>query len=556
MENRVEERIQSWLQGPYDEKTKEEISRLLNTDRAALEDAFFCDLSFGTGGIRALTGVGTNRLNNYTISMITQGLANYLKSQKEGEISVFIGYDVRTHSRAFAEVAAKVLVGNGIKALVSKEVCPTPLVSFACRHFHCQAGIMITASHNPPEYNGYKVYWEGGAQVVSPHDKGIVEEVRKIKSPEETLLQEGFTEVGQELDIAYLKEIKKLQMLPEFSGSSLKIFYTNLHGTGLRIMQQALNSWGYKNFHFVEEQKPYDGNFSSISSPNPEDPRSLEKGLELLKQENGDLLLATDPDADRIGVATGQHLFSGNDIACICLEHICKTLKGKGEFPENAAFVKSIVTTELFRSIGESYGGKCIDVPTGFKYIANLIETWEKSFDSYQFLFGAEESYGYLFGTIVRDKDAILSGCLIAEVAARAKSEGKTLFNLLERIYQKHGVYRAGVKTLSFPNSLEGVEKRKHFMQHLREHPPKCFGGLNVLSQEDFLEGKEGFPPSDMILFSLEEDIRLIARPSGTEPKIKLYAEIKEELKESLPAQISSLDAKVSSLLVTLADHR
>jgi phosphoglucomutase/phosphomannomutase len=433
------QRAKSWLKDTFDEETRREVQRMIDSDPQALSDAFFKELSFGTGGLRGLMGVGTNRLNIYTIRATTLGLAHAILQQPhppEGH-SVFIGYDVRNHSKQFAEVAARVLAGKGIRVLITQEICPTPLVSYGCRHYRCSAAIMITASHNPPAYNGYKVYWNDGGQVVFPHDQEIIQEVRKIAiddpipmSPLESPL---IVWVTRALDQAYLNELKNLQLYPP---QPLKILYTPLHGTGIRTIPQALQSWGYSDLHFVEEQKNPDGYFTHAPSPNPEEKKALELGIQQLYQQKEDLLIATDPDADRMGIVIldqGKAIpLTGNQIACICLYHICTALTFRGEFPSNAAFIKTIVTTELFRKIAEHFGGTCIDVLTGFKYIAEQMTLWQNSFDAYQYLFGAEESYGYLVGTFVRDKDAISASCLIAEAAALAKKQNLTLLKSMK----------------------------------------------------------------------------------------------------------------------------
>lgn len=549
MPTSVEKRIQSWLEGPYDPEMKAEIRRLQEVDPKSLSDAFFKDLSFGTGGMRGIMGVGTNRMNIYTIRMATQGLANYIKKESPGNNSVFIGYDVRHHSREFAEETAKVFAGNGMRVLLSEDICPTPLVSFACRHFGCTAAVMITASHNPPIYNGYKVYWSDGCQVAPPHDEEIMAEVKKITSPTEVLLGTKYEEVGSEIDEAYLAELKKLQMLPELAHVPLKIIYTNLHGTGIRLIPSALKEWGYRNLTFVEKQLPLDGNFTFAPTPNPEEEKALRLGIEQLREEKGDLLIATDPDADRIGVATQNMRFTGNQIACMCLHHICKTLTEKGEFPENAAFIKTIVTTELFKTIAESFGGKCIDVLTGFKYIGGLIGVWEKAFDGYQYLFGGEESYGYLFGTFVRDKDAISSACLIAEMAAAAKKEGHTLPDLLHQIYRDFGIHRESLTNLAFTDSKAGMDEMNLLMKKLRETPPTQIGGQPVALLEDYLHGLEGLPPSDVLRFWLADASKLVIRPSGTEPKVKIYAEVVKKGGEDLVKDIAACDARLKKLV-------
>ncbi len=548
----VQERIQTWLDGPYDAKTKEELRRLLKEDPQSLEEAFFKDLSFGTGGMRALMGLGTNRLNIYTIRMATQGLAHWIKKKGGEKPSVFIGYDVRNHSREFAENAALVLSGNGILPLLSKEVCPAPLVSFACRHFKCAAAIMITASHNPPQYNGYKVYGADGCQVTFPADRQIMEEVAKIKSPEQVILGNRFEEVGSEIDTFYFAALKNLQMVPEGASEHLKIIYTNLHGTGSRLMQNALKSWGFTHFHYVEKQRPLDGNFTCAPSPNPEEPKALELGTEQLMREKGDLLIATDPDADRIGLVCPTLRFTGNQIACLCLNHICKTLFAKNQLPPKPACIKSIVTTELFRKIGEFYGVKCFDVLTGFKYIGEKIGEWEKNPSDYHYLFGAEESYGYLFGTFVRDKDAISSACLIVEMASVAKKEGKTLPQVLDEIYKTHGVFRERIANLTFADTQEGMDQMRGLMQRLRKTPPQEIGGQRVKRMDDFAKGFEGLPPSDVLRFWCVDGNQWVIRPSGTEPKVKIYLEGVGQKGQSPEEVDARLQRQMASFTFTL----
>jgi phosphoglucomutase/phosphomannomutase len=526
--NEVETRIQNWLDGPFPEEVKREIRELQRKNPQALHDAFFKDLSFGTGGMRGLMGIGTNRMNRYTIAAATQGLANYL-SQKG---RVFIGYDVRNHSREFAEEAAAVLAGNGIEVLLSKEICPTPLVSFACRYFHCNAAIMITASHNPPAYNGYKVYWSDGCQVVSPHDTGIVEEARRIHSPLDIRWKKEWREIGSELDEAYLQELKKLQLRP---ASSMRLLYSNLHGTGIRIMEKALRSWGYYDLDFVDRQKPLDGNFSHAPSPNPEEEKALALGTEQMLRENRDLFFATDPDADRMGAVVNHRgkavRLTGNQIACLCLAHICKAQK----LPPQSACIKTIVTTELFSSIARKAGIDCIDVLTGFKYIGEQIGKWEKK--GPHFIFGAEESYGYLFGTFVRDKDAISASCLLVEAASELRQQGKTLIDQLHELYRIHGLHRESLTNLSFPETEAGTQEMQKMMKKWRENSPTQIGSERVLIVEDYLTqtkrelstGKStplDLPRSDVLRFWLSDGSKLVIRPSGTEPKVKIYAEV------------------------------
>lgn len=562
----VEKRIQNWLNGPFEPQIKEQIQKWQKENPQALLDAFFQDLSFGTGSMRGLMGVGTNRMNLYTIGRATQGLANYLKQQAEPETGhrVFIGYDVRHHSREFAEEAARVLSGNGIHVFLSKEICPTPLVSFACRHLQCSAAIMITASHNPPQYNGYKVYWSDGAQVVPPQDQGILEEVAKIQSPEQ--IQKGSlgTEVGEEIDLAYLTALKELQLAPEAAKIPLSILYTNLHGTGIRLIPKALKDWGYSAVTLVEKQSSLDANFSFAPSPNPEEAKALQMGSEQLLKEKRDLLLATDPDADRMGavVLDGQKAvpLTGNQIACLCLHHICSLLSTKEQFPANAACVKTIVTSELFRKITESFGATCIDVLTGFKYISEQIRHWENSFGAYQYLFGAEESYGYLFGTFVRDKDAISSACILAEAAALAKKQNLTLIDRLYQIYEKYGVHREALSQLAFSDSQAGMQQMQQLMQRLRQSPPLTIGDQKVISVEDYATGEKqclttgkissmALPSSDVLRFWLADESKLVIRPSGTEPKVKIYAECVDRQALSIPKRIESCEKRLQTLM-------
>jgi phosphoglucomutase/phosphomannomutase len=542
----VEKRVEEWLGGPFDAGTKAEIRRLQKEDPKELNAAFFKDLSFGTGGMRGIMGIGTNRMNVYTVQMATQGLANYINQQSARAGSVFIGYDVRHHSREFAEEAANVFAGNGIRALLSREITPAPLVSFACRHYGCSAAIMITASHNPPQYNGYKVYWRDGAQVVPPHDEGIMAEVAKIKSPDQVKRKDDYEEIDGAIDDIYLAELKKLQMLPDLGKVPLKIIYTNLHGTGIRLIPKALRSWGYTHLSYVEKQRPLDGQFPFAPSPNPEEEKALQLGTEQLAREKGDLLIATDPDADRMGVVAHGTRLTGNQIACLCLHHICTTLTAKGQFPANAAFIKTIVTTELFKIIAESFGGACIDVLTGFKYIAEQIGIWENSFGAYQYLFGAEESYGYLLGTFVRDKDAISAACLIAEVAALAKKQNITLIDRLHQIYRKYGLHRESLINLAFSDTPAGMDQMRALMHRLRAHPPAQIAGQPVTLLEDYLHGHNNLPPSDVLRFWLSDNSKLIIRPSGTEPKIKIYAEVQQKMENE--NSISTADARLQQL--------
>jgi phosphoglucomutase/phosphomannomutase len=555
MQENSAERVAKWLSGPFDEETKREIRRMQGSDPQALHDAFFRDLSFGTGGMRGLMGVGTNRMNRYTVQMATQGLARYLLASFSSAC-VFIGYDVRRHSRLFAEEAARTLAGNQISVLLSPSFCPTPLASFACRYYGCQAAIMITASHNPPQYNGYKVYWEGGAQVVPPHDAGIIAAVRAVSSPADVRLapldHPLIRQTGPELDAAYLETIDSCILYPRLKGrDKLEILYSNLHGTGIRLMEPALSRAGFSSFRYVESQKTPDGDFPNAPSPNPEEPHTLLPALRELR--SADLLIATDPDADRIGVVCrdqGAPFFlTGNQIASLLLYHI---LSAKQPLPPQGACIKTIVTTELFAAIARHFGVACFDVLTGFKYIAEKIAEWEKS-GAHTYLFGAEESYGALYGTAVRDKDAISTGCLIAEAAALARAEhGGTLADQLRRLYAQFGVFREKLATLSFPESAEGMRKMGACMERLRAHSPP----LPIARSEDYLASPtpHALPPSNVLRYFLDDGSKIVIRPSGTEPKIKCYFEVRQEPGGNLERAIGEADRRLDALAAVLAD--
>lgn len=569
----TEKNIETWLSGNYDEETKSVIQKLKKTDPQKLVDAFYTNLSFGTGGLRGIMGVGSNRMNQYTVRAATQGFANYINLQKDlpKNLSVFIGYDSRNFSSFFAEEVAKVFAANGIKAYLSKQARSTPLVSFGCRYKKCQAAVVITASHNPPEYNGFKAYWSDGAQVLPPHDKGIINEVRKIQNPDQVKIADKnhalIERIGEEIDHAYLSETFKLQNYPELNekhGHSLKIVYTNIHGTGITIVPAILEKWGFNNLTFVEEQKSLDGNFPTVKKPNPEEEPAMEMGIAKLLKEHGDILLGTDPDADRMGAIVlhkeKPFVLDGNTIACICLYHICEALSEKGTMPEKAAFIKTIVTTELFRFIAESYGKPCFDVLTGFKYIAELIRKWELSSENYQYIFGGEESYGYLFGTHARDKDAAISCALICEAALHAKLEGKTLVDILHEIYRKYGIYFEKLHCICFPESKSGKETLKVLMEKLRKTPPQKIGNSPVNIFEDYASStqinlktskqkKIDLPKSNVLRFFLEDGSKITIRPSGTEPKIKIYSSVSKKDFSNIEQGIEDCKHQIEQLL-------
>lgn len=550
MDEETQKNITLWLEGDYDDETKEAIRHLLKENPQEAVDAFYKTLTFGTGGMRGIMGVGTNRMNLYTIRTATQGLANYILQQEAGEKfhSVFIGYDSRHHSKEFAEEAAKVLAANNIHVFLYRDLRPTPLISFGCRFKKCTAGIMITASHNTPEYNGYKVYWSDGGQVLPPHDIGIVEEVRKILSLSQvhivdTLESPLINLIEEEVDDAYLESIVTLQFYPQENktrGQELNIIYTSLHGTGITLVPRALRMWGFSKFSFVDPQIIPDGDFPTAHYPNPEEKEALSLGISVLADRKADLLIATDPDCDRVGVVVHHQgkeiILTGNQVACIALQHICEALQQQNKINEKTAFVKTIVTTELFKRIAESFGTSCFDVLTGFKYIAEKIREWDLD-KSHEYIFGGEESYGYLLGTYSRDKDAVLSSTLICEMALKAKLQGKTCVDLLHELYEKHGIYLNKLLSINFEESKEGQEEMKQSMALLRKAKISSILEFPVVKIDDYLTSeshdlvngkteKLQLPRSDVLVYWLENTGKVMVRPSGTEPKVKIYCEV------------------------------
>lgn len=538
--------VNAWLEGSYDDATKAKIRDLQLTNPKELIDAFYTNLEFGTAGLRGIMGVGTNRMNRYTVCAATQGLANYLKTQPGGNFSVFIGYDSRHDSRLFAEEASKVLAANGIKVYLTKDIRPTPLVSFGCRYKKCSAAIMITASHNPPEYNGYKVYWNDGGQVLPPHDIGIILEAHKIQDYSQvkrldTLNSPLIEEVSTEVDDAYYAATSAEQLLPAQNkehGSKLKVVYTSLHGTGITLIREELKRWGFEELILVKEQVTPDGDFPNAPSANPEEKKALDLGIEYLIKYKADLLIANDPDADRVGVVVRHGdeitILNGNQMACILTEHVCHAKKRENKLPKNGAFIKTIVTTEMVQSIADHYSQKLVNVLPGFKYIAEKIREWESSPDGYQYQFGGEESYGYLLGTATRDKDAIICSALICEAALNQKLQNKTLVDALEDLYKKYGNYVESLVSVKYSETKEGKEKMAKAMENLRKAPPTHIGNSQVVIFEDYLTRKHTdlltgktseitLPKSNILLFRLENGTKIVIRPSGTEPKIKLY---------------------------------
>lgn len=561
--------VNTWLKGNYDQESKNEILELQKNSPEELNERFAQNLSFGTGGLRGLMGIGSNRMNIYTVRAASYGLCKYiLRAGIQSSLSVVIGYDSRINSRLYAEESAKVFAQNGVKAYLFKELTPTPLVSFACRYKQCAAAIVITASHNPSAYNGFKAYWSDGAQVLPPHDVGIIEEVSKIQDPasiEVASLQNSLIEEIN-LDTEYIKEMSPLQQYPQSNkedGKDLKIVYTNLHGSGVNIVPKLLKDWGFSSFQMIEKQKKPDGNFPTVSQPNPEDSAAMQLGIHEMLQSDADILLGTDPDADRMGAIVkhnqGDYILDGNQIACLLLDHIAHSLKEKGKLPKNAAFVTTIVSTELFAKIAKSYGASSFEVLTGFKYIAQLIRDWDKN-QEHEFFFGAEESYGYLTGTKARDKDAVTACALICEAALQAKKKGQTLVDKLYEIYEKHGIHCEKLMSVKFEESLAGHEKMRSIMQELRKNPPHSLNGQALEVIEDYLSGETknikektshriDLPKSNVLILRLADKSRIAIRPSGTEPKVKIYASLCQESSGNVEEGLQILRSKAQALL-------
>ena len=525
---------QSWLDGNFDEDTKAEVKKLMDTDQTALEDAFYRNLEFGTGGLRGIMGVGTNRMNKYTVGMATQGLANYIKANVEGDASVCISHDSRNNSRLFAEISAKVLSNNGIKVYLFEDLRPTPELSYSIRLKKATAGIMVTASHNPKEYNGYKVFWSDGGQITAPVDKDIVNEVGKITDPADV----RFTPVegtkpapieimGEEVDACYLHDITSLTLTPEAvkKHSDLKIVYTPLHGCGVKLMPKALGMIGFHNIIHVPEQDIPDGNFPTVASPNPEEPAAMAMALKKADETDADLVLATDPDADRLGIAVRDNngkmiQLTGNQTWSFLTYYILTRWKELGKLDSTKYCVKTIVTTELIAAICKDFGVKCYNVLTGFKYIAEVVKLNQ---GKGEFICGGEESYGFNLGEFVRDKCAQIAGIMVAECAAWAAEQGLTLYQLLQKVYEKYGLYEEKMVYI-VRKGKTGAEEIQKIMADYRACPPSTIAGSPLVKVIDYNEPeKTGLPKSNVLQFFNAAGDVVTVRPSGTEPKIKFY---------------------------------
>ncbi len=569
------EEFEKWLNDDYfDEATKQELLAIRN-DEKEIEDRFYRELEFGTGGLRGVIGAGSNRMNVYTVRKATQGLANYIIKAGTQDKGVAISFDCRRMSPEFADVAALCLAANGIRAYVFDELRPTPELSFALRELGCTAGINITASHNPPEYNGYKVYWEDGAQVTPPHDTGIIGEVFAIKEysdcktmDKDEAVENGlYISIGKEIDDKYMVELKKQSLHPEIIkevAGDIKIVYTPFCGTGNKPVRRILEELGYKNVYVVPEQVGPDPEFTTLAYPNPEDPAAFELALKLAKEKDADIVLATDPDADRLGVyakdtKTGEYVaFTGNMSGMLIAEYILRERTALGIMPENPTLVTTIVTTNMTFPMTKAYGVKLIEVLTGFKFIGEQIKIFEQNGNKdNNYVFGLEESYGCLVGTHARDKDAIVAVEMLCEVASWLKKQGKTLWDFMIEVYEKYGYFKETQFTLTMKGA-EGATQIAALMDKLRNNPPKAFGDLEVLKFRDYKKdvivdmktGEKtttGLPSSNVLYFDLPDDNWCCVRPSGTEPKIKFYMGVKGTSLEDAAAKSAALTEAVKA---------
>lgn len=570
MEAKTENKINEWLSGNYDSSVKDEINRLKKDEPSQLEDAFYRDLEFGTGGLRGVMGVGTNRMNKYTVGMATQGYVNYLK-QCFDEVKVAIAHDSRNNSREFAEIAANIFAANDIKVYLFESLRPTPELSFAIRRFGCQGGVVLTASHNPKEYNGYKAYWDDGAQMVPPHDKNVITEVDKIKSLDDVKWkgkEENIIMIGKEVDDEYINMVKGLSINPEICRDQhdLKIVYTPIHGTGITLVPNALEAFGFDNVHVVAEQAEPDGDFPTVGYPNPEEKETMAIGLEKAKEIDADILLGTDPDADRVGIGVKNNndewiLLNGNQTALLVFNYIIEARKEKGVAQPNDMVIKTIVTTDMIDAIAKDAGVNCYNVLTGFKWIAEMIREKE-GVENY--VVGGEESFGLMVGDKVRDKDAISAVAIICEMAAVEKSKGNSLFNKLIELYVKFGFYKEDLISIT-KKGMNGSKEIADMMQAFRDNPPAKIAGSDVVELYDYEKQVKknlktnnietiALPKSNVLQFITEDGSKISARPSGTEPKIKFYFGIKLPLqsKDGYDAVNEKAGQKFKDIITTM----
>lgn len=575
LDSPTQQRVDKWLSGNYDAATKEAIQQLIDSGNTTeLTDSFYRDLEFGTGGLRGILGVGSNRMNRYTVGAATQGLSNYINAAFPGEdISVAIAHDSRRMSPEFARLVADIFSANGIKVYLFSALRPTPELSFAIRQLGCQSGIVVTASHNPPEYNGYKVYWNDGGQVVAPHADNIIGEVNKITSVDDIKF-DGIPErihlIDEEIDAPYVERVKSNAVNPDVikRQADLNIVYTPIHGTGITLVPRVLDALGFTNVHIVEEQATPDGNFPTVKSPNPEERAAMQLALDLANSLNADLVMATDPDADRVGAGARNHhgefeLLNGNQMAGLIIYYLLNAWRDAGKLTGKEFVAKTIVTTDLIDQMCKNYGVTCYNTLTGFKYIAEVIRELE---GKEKFIGGGEESYGYLIGDFVRDKDAIASCAIIAELTASAKDQGKSLFDMLMAMYQENGFYYESLVSLT-KKGKSGAEEIQQMMADFRANPPRSIAGSPVVRVDDYKAltrldaqsgktsaieaGKMGIESSNVLQFFTADGTKVSARPSGTEPKIKFYVSVREPLenKEAFDDTYAQLKAKVQRVI-------
>lgn len=569
METATKLKIDQWLTGNFDQETKNEIKKLQDENPNLLEEAFYQNLEFGTGGLRGIMGVGTNRMNKYTVGMATQGYANYLKASfPNEEVKVAIAHDSRNNSRFFAETTANVFAANGIKVYLFEALRPTPELSFAIRTLGCQGGVVCTASHNPKEYNGYKAYWNDGAQLVPPHDKNVIKEVEKIASVDNVKWEggaENITIIGKDMDEQYIEMVKGLSVFPEIIAKQkdLKIVYTPIHGTGITLVPEVLKRFGFENVHIVEEQKTPDGNFPTVAYPNPEEKETMSIGLAKAKELDADILLGTDPDADRVGIGIKDNhgewvLMNGNQTAVLAFNYLLEARKAKGIAQPNDMIITTIVTTGMADELAKGNNVACYRVLTGFKWISELIKEKE---GKEQYIIGGEESFGLMIGDKIRDKDAVSAVALLCEMAAYEKENGRTLFEKLIELYIKYGFYKEYLISIT-KKGMDGQQQIAAMMQAYRDNPPTVINGSKVVKMLDYATGKGinpqtgetweiTLPKSNVLQFVTEDGSLISARPSGTEPKIKFYFSVKEKLEsaDQFDAVNKQLDEKIQSII-------
>jgi len=569
MSKHIDQKVAIWLTGNYDEATKNNIRDLQANQPGELEESFYKNLEFGTGGLRGIMGVGTNRINKYTIGMATQGFANYLtKTYPDEKISVSIAHDSRNNARFFAETTAAVFAANGLKVYLFETLRPTPELSFAIRHLGCKAGVVCTASHNPKEYNGYKAYWNDGGQLVPPHDKNVITEVEAIQSVDEVKWTGGEANIellGSDMDAAYIKMVKSLSVYPEIieAQKDLKIVYTPIHGTGITMVPQVLEAYGFTNVHIVEEQSTPDGNFPTVAYPNPEESETMSIGLAKAKLLDADILLGTDPDTDRVGVGVKNHkgewvLMNGNQTAVLAFAYMMEARRAKGIAKANDMVITTIVTTEMINEVAKQNKVSCYNVLTGFKWIAELIKEKE---GQENYVIGGEESFGLMIGDQIRDKDAVSAVALLCEMAAYEKNKGRTLFDKMIELYVQYGFYYETLISIT-KKGMNGQEEIAAMMEGYRQSPPSTINGTKVAALLDYelqkgtnlLTGetwKINLPKSNVLQFITEDGSKISARPSGTEPKIKFYFSVNTKLNDAseFDAQYATLQNKINGII-------